>query len=135
MRSEQLAISYLAAAVFALVAVRVLSRWLRSRQPQQAHLAWATGLFAVSQTVSAVSATLFDQSKLETAPRWLSTSSSAITWMSILAFFLFLADFIPFPKWAIRFVVAVTPALVVLGAIEQPDLRLGLPQVRLTPDV
>lgn len=123
MRVEELGVAYLGAAVFALVAVRVLLRWRKSRELQQAHLAWATGLFALSQTVSAVSSTLYDPAKLETAPRWLGVVSSAVTWFAVLAFLLFLSDFIHFPKWVMGLAAASTLVLLVLGAVERPDLR------------
>ena len=123
MRVEELGIAYLSAAVFALVALRVVLRWRNSRDPQQAHLAWATGLFALSQTISAVSSTLYEAAKLEMAPRWIGIVSSSVTWFAILAFLLFLSDFIHFPKWIMGAVVATTLILLVLSTIERPEFR------------
>ncbi|MGZ4204391.1 MAG: hypothetical protein ACXVES_03730 [Actinomycetota bacterium] len=123
MRTTQLVTSYISAALFLLLGVRCTLNWLRQRDKTAAHLALATALFGISTIISAISATVYDSTKLETPPHWLSAVSSIISFLAIYGFLVFLGDFVRFHA-AIRGLFALaTVAAIVFAIIEEPDLR------------
>lgn len=132
MRTSQLATTYISAFLFSLVGLRTFLRWRRDRVLRQAHMALATGLFGLGQIVSAISSTLYDATKAEVAPHWLSAVSGTITYLAIFAFLVFLSDFIPVPSWAFGIAAVVTLFFIVLASVEQPDLRFD-PEKGLVP--
>lgn len=132
MRTSQLVTQYIQSALFAAIGGRVFAEWLRSRERRQAHLALATGLFGASSLIGAVNATLYDATLAEQPPRAVTIISSSILLASILAFMVFLADFITLSPWVLRVALLVTVVVAVINAIEQPDLRFD-PQRGILP--
>ena len=86
-------------------------------------MAIATGLFGLSQLISVISSTVYDQAKLQTPPTWLTVVSSILGLLAIYGFLIFLGDFVDFPSW-LRGVFALAALVsVVFAIIERPDLR------------
>jgi len=123
MRTSQLVTSYIQAVIFAAIGAKSVMAWLREREQRSAHLAIATGLFAVSSFIGAISATLWDTGKGEVAPRALTITSSIVLFLSLYAFLLFLSDFVHFRPWAHVLSGFATVSNIVLAFIERPDLR------------
>ncbi|HEU5001359.1 MAG TPA: hypothetical protein VFW71_01080 [Actinomycetota bacterium] len=123
MRTSTLATSYIQAVIFGALAGRCLLGWFRERDRRSAHLAWAAGLFGVTSLLGAITSTIYDSTKGQTAPRWETIIAGAMMYLAIYAFLLFLADFIRFPRWVRAFFLAATGVNVVLAFIERPDLR------------
>lgn len=123
MRTSQLITSYFQAVIFGALGAKAVTAWLREREKRSGHLAIATGLFAISSLIGAVSTTLYDASKGEFAPRGLTVTSSIVLLLSVYAFLLFLSDFVPFRPWMHAMAIFATVSNVVLAIIERPDLR------------
>src|SRR5437763_1346764 len=69
MRTTALVTGYIEAALFTLLGVRCVLSWLRQHDRASATLATATVLFGLSSLIGAVTTTLYDSPKGETAPR------------------------------------------------------------------
>lgn len=133
MRTATLVTSYLQAAIFAALALRCFFSWSRERDRRSAHLAWAAGLFAANSLMGAIVSTIYDATKGQVAPRWESSLSTVILFLSIYAFLLFLSDFIRFPRWLKIVFVGATAVNVVLSLVERPDLRLDAQKFQIVP--
>lgn len=123
MRTSTLITSYIQAAIFAALALRCYLAWSRERERRSFHLTWAAGLFATTSLLGAITNTVYDATKGQTAPRWESIASGIITFLAIYAFLIFLSDFIRFPRWVGVLVTLATGVNVVLTVIERPDIR------------
>ena len=124
MRTTALVTGYISTAFFLALGIRCANSWLQQRDKTSAHLAIATGLFGLSQLISVISTTVYDQAKLETPPTWLQIVSSVVGLLAIYGFLVFLGDFVDFPK-AIRALFALVALVsVVFAIIERPDIRL-----------
>ena len=123
MRTSTLITSYIQAAIFAALALRCYRGWSRDRDGRSFHLAWAAGLFATSSLLGAITNTVYDSTKGQSAPRWENIVSSIITFLAIYAFLVFLADFIRFPRWVRGLLIVATGLNIVLAVVERPDLR------------
>lgn len=132
MRTAQLVTQFIQAVLFAGIAVRTYTDWSRERGRREASLAIATGLFAASSLIGAVTTALYDPAKLEQAPRAVSVLSGSLTIASIFAFFVFLTEFVPMPGWVKGLALLATLFVLVMNVIEQPDLRFD-PQRGLVP--
>lgn len=132
MRTSQLITQYLQSALFAAIGARVVVEWVRVRERRQAHLALATGLFGISSLIGAVNATIYDSTKAEQPPHAVTAVSTAILLFSVLAFMVFLTDFITTPRWVIGIAGLVTLAIIVINTVERPDLRFD-PQRGVVP--
>jgi hypothetical protein len=133
MRTSTLITSYLQAFIFVALGLRCIVAWLRTRDKRSAHLASAAGLFGVSSLLGAITSTIYDATKGETAPRWEQVLSSIILFISIYFFLRFLFDFIPFPSWVHVIILILTLANIVLAIIEKPDLRLDTKTFQIVP--
>ena len=126
MRTTALVTGYISTAFFLALGIRCANSWSQQRDKTSAHLAIATGLFGLSQLISVISTTVYDQAKLETPPTWLTIVSSIIGLLAIYGFLVFLGDFVDFPK-AIRAIFAlVALTSVVFAIIERPDIRFDI---------
>lgn len=121
MRNSQLFTSYLQATFFFALGLRAVSRWTKTHDAAQSHMALATGLFGLSSLISALNTTFFDTTAGELVPRWISVTSGIITYLSIYAFLLFLSNFIHYPRWVHALSLVATAAFIVLSIIERPD--------------
>lgn len=124
MRTPTLVTNYLQAVVFAALAVRCYLAWVRQRERRPLHLAWASGLFAGSSLLGAITNSLYNTTKGQSAPRWEAIVSSALIFLAIYAFLLFLSDFIHYPRWVHGLLILTTGLNIVLTIVERPDLRL-----------
>jgi hypothetical protein len=123
MRTTQLVTGYISAAFFLLLAIRCTASWARQRDKTSGHLAIATGLYGASNIISVISTALYDATKLQSAPAWLQSVSSIISFLAIYGFLVFLGDFVDFHR-VIRAIFALaTIAAIVFAAIERADLR------------
>ena len=123
MRTTALVTGYISTAFFLALGIRCANSWVQLRDKTSGHLAIATGLFGIAQLISVISTTVYDQTKLQTPPTWLTIVSSIVGLLAIYGFLVFLGDFVDFPG-AIRALFAVvTLVSVVFSIIERPDLR------------
>jgi hypothetical protein len=122
MRTTALVTGYIEAGFFMFLGVRCILAWRRQNDRVSGHLAIATGLFGLSSLVSALSTTLFDQTKGHLPPRAWSIIASIIGLLAIYAFLVFLSDFVAFPAWLMGIFGVATLAWIVLAIIERPDL-------------
>ena len=129
---SDLTISYIQAVIFVALGLRCIAAYLRERDQRSRDLAIAAGLFGLSTLISAVSATIWDQARLEQPPRAFMVVSTIVIFLAVYAFLRFLMDFIPFPKWVHAIFIVATGANIVLGIIERPDLRFD-PERGLVP--
>jgi hypothetical protein len=123
MRNTQLVTGYISTAFFLALGIRCANSWFQQRDKTSAHLALATGLFGISQLISVISTTVYDQTKLETPPTWITIVSSIVGLLAIYGFLVFLGDFVDFPTWIRGLFALVTLVSVVFAIIERPDLR------------
>jgi hypothetical protein len=124
MRTSTLITSYLQAFIFVALGLRCIAAWLKDRDKRSAHLASAAGLFGISSLLGAITSTIYDATKGETAPRWEQILSGIILYLSIYFFLRFLSDFIAFPAWVHVILIVLTGVNIVFAAIERPDLKL-----------
>jgi hypothetical protein len=123
MRTTALVTGYISTTFFLALGIRCANSWMQQRDKTSAHLAIATGLFGISQLISVLSTTVYDQTKLQTPPAWLTIVSSIVGLLAIYGFLVFLGDFVDFPT-AIRAIFALAALVsVVFAIIERPDLR------------
>lgn len=133
MRTSTLITSYIQAAIFAALALRCYRAWARERERRSFHLTWAAGLFAVSSLLGAITNTLFDATKGQSAPRWEGIVSSIITFLAIYGFLVFLSDFIRFPRWVHGLLIAATGLNIAMAVVERPDLRFDARTFQIVP--
>lgn len=117
------ATQYIQSALFLMLGIAAVKAWVDRRERREAHLAWATALFGVSQLVSAISTTLYT-SKGNLPPRGVSITSGVLTFLAVYAFLLFLSDFINYPWWAHGLSALATIVNLVLVAIERPEFAI-----------
>jgi hypothetical protein len=129
---SDLTTSYIQAVIFVALGLRCIAAYLRERDQRSRDLAIAAGLFGLSTLIGAVSATIWDQARLEQPPRAFTVVSTIVIFLAVYAFLRFLMDFIPFPKWLHAIFVAATGVNIVLGIVERPDLRFD-PERGLVP--
>jgi len=123
MRTSALVTSYIQAAIFVALGMSCVATWSRQRDRRSAHLAFAAGLFGTSSLLGAITSTIYDSTKGESAPRWETILSSIIIFLSIYFFLLFLSDFIPFPRTVHVLIIVATLVNIVLAFIIRPDIR------------
>src|SRR6266571_3955549 len=98
MRTTQLVTGYVSAAFFLLLGIRCAVNWARQRDKTSGHLAIATGLYGLASVINVISTAVYDSTKLQTPPAWLSIVSSIISFLAIYGFLIFLGDFVNFPR-------------------------------------
>jgi len=126
-RTTQLVTSYIQAALFLVLGARSVTAWLRRRDKTSAHLAWATGLFGLSSLVSAISGTLYDSLKGQIPPIGLSILSTALIYLAIYGFLVFLGDFIPFHRIIRELFRVATIAGILFAVFERPTFKFKPP--------
>jgi hypothetical protein len=126
MRTSSLVTTYIQATFFVALGIWAVANWLRQRDRRSAHLAFATGLFGLSQLVSAAQTTIYNQQAVppELPPRAWGIISSIILFLAMWAFLLFLSDFVNFHPVVHAVIIVVTLANIVLSIIERPDFRI-----------
>src|SRR5438105_3375668 len=124
MRTTALVTGYISTAFFLALGIRCANSWMQQRDKTSGHLAIATGLFGMSQLISVISTTVYNQAKLETPPTWLTIVSGIIGLLAIYGFLVFLSDFVNFPRAIIALFGLATLVSIVFTIIERPDLRL-----------
>jgi hypothetical protein len=122
-RTQQLITSYIQATLFFVLGIRAVIGWIRRRDSASAHLAWATGLFGISSLIGAISGTIYDATKGQTAPVWLTIISTALIYLAIYGFLVFLGDFLPFNRvirelFRIATIVGITFAVIMRPAFK-----------------
>ena len=127
MRTTTLVTSYLQAALFLALGIRSVTGWLRRRDKTSAHLAWATGLFGLSSLVGAISGTVYDAAKGQTPPVWLSIISTALIYLAIYVFLVFLGDFLSFNRFIREIFRVATIAGILFAVFERPIFKFKPP--------
>jgi hypothetical protein len=122
-RTQQLITSYIQATLFFVLGIRAVTGWIRRRDSASAHLAWATGFFGVSSFIGAISGTIYDVNKGQTAPVWVSIISTTLIYLAIYGFLIFLGDFLPFNRvirelFRIATIVGITFAVIMRPAFK-----------------
>jgi hypothetical protein len=139
-RTTQLVTSYIQTVLFLALAFRCILSWQRTKEKRAAHLAVATTLYSINSLMSAVTNTFINTRAGEQAPRWESILSTIVLYAAILAFLVFLGDFVRFPivlKYVAVVSIIVNMVLAIFIKVEprfignckpvpQPDCRLDI---------
>jgi hypothetical protein len=126
-RTQQLITSYIQAALFLALGIRGVTAWFRRRDKASSHLAWATGLFGISSLIGAISGNVYDATKGQTPPVWLSIVSTALIYLAIYGFLVFLGDFLPFNRVIRELFRVATIVGITLAAIMRPTFKFRPP--------
>lgn len=123
MKSTNEAIQYTQSGLFVLAGWICVKASLRERNKQWMHLALATGLLGLANTLSIAMLKIYGTQR-RPPPRALNASLGIVLLLSAVALVLFLHDFIHFPTWVMAVAIVITLGNVVLSIIETPEYLL-----------